>query len=85
MIKTTLIRIGMLAGVICIFLPLLVVSGWGGSLDDFKAGLIAQERGDLNQAIKLYTKAINSGDLPRSKLADIIYTISFTPGVISFL
>jgi len=60
MIKTALIRIGMLAGVICIFLPL--------------SGLIAQERGDLNQAIKLYTKAINSGDLPRSKLADIIYT-----------
>lgn len=39
--------------------------------DDATAGSAAQIRGDLDEAIRLYTRAIDSGELPASVLAGV--------------
>jgi tetratricopeptide (TPR) repeat protein len=50
--------------VLC-FAPL----GWAGGLDDITAGIAAQNRGDYDETIRLYTKAIASGDLSQKDLS----------------
>jgi len=57
-----------------LFLSLVLCSVpwvWAGGLDDFKAGTDAQGRGDYDEAIRLYTKAIASGDLSQEKLSEV--------------
>jgi len=56
-------------GAVATLLVLIAVPVWGGGPEAFKAGMMAEEMGDLNQAIELYTQAINSEDLPRKELA----------------
>lgn len=73
MFKKTFVKIALLAGVSCFFLSIIAVSVWGGDLEASKAGMMAEKKGDPNRAIKLYTQAINSGDLPKKELALIIY------------
>jgi tetratricopeptide (TPR) repeat protein len=41
----------------------LVSSGWAAALDDVRVGITAQDRGDYDEAIRLFTKAIASGEL----------------------
>jgi tetratricopeptide (TPR) repeat protein len=48
-------------------------SGWAGGLDDAAAGLAASRRGDLDEAKRLYTKAIDSGELSVENVV-VIYT-----------
>ena len=73
MFKKTFVKIGLLAGVSCFFLSIIAVSVWGGDIEASKAGMMAEKNGDSNRAIKLYTQAINSGDLPQKELALILY------------
>jgi tetratricopeptide (TPR) repeat protein len=49
-----------------------VKEGKSGSPDNANAGLAAENRGDYDEAIRLYTKAIESGDLSRENLP-IVY------------
>jgi Flp pilus assembly protein TadD len=44
---------------------------WAGGLDDAQAGLAAQNRGDYDEAIRLFTKAIESGDLSQETLISV--------------
>ena len=55
------------------FLTLTAISAWCGGLETSKAGMMAEKNGDSNRATKLYTQAINSGDLPQNELALILY------------
>jgi tetratricopeptide (TPR) repeat protein len=54
-----------------LFLSLMLcfaLLGWGGGIDDAKAAFEAVKRGDYGMAIRLYTKAIASGDLSQENL-----------------
>ena len=51
----------------------LTSSAWAGGLDDFDAGLAAAKGGDYDKAIRLYTKAIESGELSRENLSIAYY------------
>jgi tetratricopeptide (TPR) repeat protein len=51
----------------------MISSGWAGGLDDAGAGLAASRRGDLDEAMRLYTKAIDSGELSDESIV-VIYT-----------
>ena len=46
----------------------LVSSGRAAVLDDVRVGITAHNRGDYDEAIRLYTKAIASGELSRDEL-----------------
>lgn len=73
MFKRTIVKIAFLAGISFFFLTLTASSAWCGGLEDSKAGMMAEKNGDPTRALKLYTLAINSGDLPQKQLALIIY------------
>jgi tetratricopeptide (TPR) repeat protein len=62
--RILLISFLFLSLVLC-FAPL----GWAGGLDDVAAGIAAQIRGDYDETIRLYTKAIASGDLSQKDLS----------------
>ena len=47
--------------------------GWGAGLDDAGAGLAASRRDDLDEALRLYTKAIDTGELSDENVV-VIYT-----------
>jgi tetratricopeptide (TPR) repeat protein len=51
----------------------LTSPAWAGGLDDAKAGLAAAKGGDYDEAIRLYTKAIESGELSREDLSITYY------------
>jgi tetratricopeptide (TPR) repeat protein len=42
--------------------------GWAGGIDDINAGLAAYNRGEYDEAIRLYTQAIAAGDLSQENL-----------------
>ena len=44
-----------------------------GALDDAKAGIAAANRDDYDKAIGLFTKAIESGELPRENLSKVYF------------
>jgi len=46
----------------------LTSPAWAGGLDDVNAGIAAGEKGDNDEAIRLFTKAIASGELSREDL-----------------
>jgi tetratricopeptide (TPR) repeat protein len=55
-----------------LFLSLILCSvpmGWGRGIDDFNAAFAAKNRGDYDDAIRLYTQAIESGDLSQESLS----------------
>lgn len=58
-----------LSGLLLVFSLIFVSTGWTGGVEDAKAGFAALERGDYDEAIKLCTKAIESGELWRQDLA----------------
>ena len=43
--------------------------GWADGLKDAKAGKVAQDKGDYDEAIRLYTKAIGSGEFSQKNLS----------------
>ena len=51
----------------------LTSAAWAGGLDDFDAGLAAAKGGDYDKAIRLFTKAIASGELSRENLSIAYY------------
>jgi len=73
MFKKCNVKIALLAVISFFFLTLTAISAWCGDLEASKAGMMAEKNGDPNRALKLYTLAINSGDLPQKELALIIY------------
>jgi tetratricopeptide (TPR) repeat protein len=59
-----------------LLLSLMVCSippAWAGGFDDAKAGIAAAVGGDYDEAIKLLTKAIESGELSREDLSSVYY------------
>ena len=48
-------------------------TAWAGALDDVKAGISAANRDDYGKAIGLFTKAIESGELPRENLSKVYF------------
>jgi tetratricopeptide (TPR) repeat protein len=46
-----------------------VLLGWAGGIEDFNAAFTAKNRGDYDEAIRLYTQAIASGDLSQENLS----------------
>jgi len=55
-----------------LFLSLMVCVtslAWTGALDDAKTGLAAAQAGNYDEAIRLYTKAIESGELSQENLS----------------
>ena len=60
----------------CVFFAFLIMAApvknaIAGVLQDAVAGEKAHQEGDLNRAVRLYTKAIDSGELSRADLAGI--------------
>jgi tetratricopeptide (TPR) repeat protein len=51
----------------------MITSGWAGGLDDAKAGIAEAQKGNYDVAIRLYTKAIESGELSQQDLSTIYY------------
>jgi tetratricopeptide (TPR) repeat protein len=66
--KLLFVAVSMAVLMFCVTSP-----GWGGGLGDAGAGLTASRRGDLDEAIRLYTKAIDSGELSDENVV-VIYT-----------
>ena len=61
---------------IFIFLSVMVCItslGWAGAVDDIKAGNKAAEGGEHDKAIRLFTKAIESGELSQENLGIAYY------------
>ena len=61
------------AGSMAVLMFCVTSPGWGEGLDDAGAGLAASRRGDLDEAVRLYTKAIDSGKLSDENIV-VIYT-----------
>jgi tetratricopeptide (TPR) repeat protein len=60
------VAILLLSLMVCLTSPV-----WAGGLDDAKAGKTAYQEGNYDKAIKLYTKAIASGELSREDLSKV--------------
>lgn len=64
-----------------LFAALLILSlmvcatspSWAGALEDAIAGFVAAQEGNYDKAIKLFTKAIESGELSREDLSKTYY------------
>ncbi|MEW6266538.1 MAG: tetratricopeptide repeat protein [Thermodesulfobacteriota bacterium] len=54
-----------------VILVLAAVPAWADFREDLELGFRAQRRGDLNQAVELYTKVIRSRDLPAGNRASV--------------
>jgi len=48
-------------------------AAWAGALDDVKAGISAANGNDYDKAIGLFTKAIESSELPRETLSKVYF------------
>ena len=62
------VAILLLSLMVCVTSP-----AWAGGLDDAKAGEAAFQGGNDDAAIRLLTKAIESGELSRENLSDVYY------------
>jgi tetratricopeptide (TPR) repeat protein len=58
----------LLSLMVCVTTPV-----WAGGLDDANAGIAAYAGGDYDNAIRLYTKAVASGELSRENLSIAYY------------
>jgi lipoprotein NlpI len=62
------VAILLLSLMVCVTSP-----GWASGFDDAQAGITAADKGDNDKAIRLYTKAIASGELSRENLSSVYY------------
>ncbi len=58
----------------------LILSACAGALNDFEAGKAAKNRGDYDQAIMLYSRAIDSGELSPLEMAVVYNNRAFAYG-----
>ncbi len=58
----------------------LLLSACAGALNDFEAGKAAKDRGDYDQAIMLYSRAIDSGELSPLEMAVVYNNRAFAYG-----
>ena len=56
-------------GFLSLYLIVSVTTGvWAGAMDDYEAAKVALNQGNNDEAIRLYTQSIDSGELPSEKL-----------------
>jgi tetratricopeptide (TPR) repeat protein len=64
-------RILLIAFLLFALMVCLTSPAWAGGLDDAKAGAAAAQRGNYDEAIKFFTKAIDSGELSQEQLSAV--------------